>query len=143
MTDAPDWKVSIQGIQEVMRDNQKRIAALQPGSAFDRELKYITLGLHRYAVTITHVWKVKGGALRASHRMKIDQQGRYSQIYIDPGSVNPRGQRPGIYGHYEHARGGSHAFYQRAVDERSPALLSNSLARLVRAMKLGNAVSVS
>ena len=39
------------------------------------------------------------------------------RIYIDPRAVNPRGQKPSVYGFYENKRGGEHAFYDRTVEE--------------------------
>ena len=110
--------VAIEGIQEVLDANLQRIAALTPTGAAGKAIKYGTIRLHRYAVAITHVWKYKGGALRASHRMAIS--GLDGKITIDPSAMNPRGQRPADYGPHEHARGGTHAFYKRAVEEEGP-----------------------
>jgi hypothetical protein len=50
--------------------------------------------------------------------MEIKEREATGRIYIDPTAVNPRGQRPEEYGVYEHARGGSHAFYERTIKER-------------------------
>lgn len=106
-------KTDIRGIQEAQRDNAKMVAAMQPNGGLGRAVQYGTIEGHRYAVAITHV---DTGALRGSHRM--DVSGAHGRIYIDPASVNPRsGQRPSVYGPYEHARGGPHAFYQRTQDE--------------------------
>lgn len=111
--------VTIEGIQEVQDANLQRIAAMKPAGAMGKAIKYGAIRLHRYAVAITHVWKYKGGGLRASHRMAVE--GASAKIYIDPTTINPRGQRPSIYGPYEHARGGTHAFYNRTVAEEGPA----------------------
>ena len=101
-----------------MDANLQRIAAMKPTGALGKAVKYGTIRLHRYAVAITHVWKYLGGGLRASHRMAVE--GASAKIYIDPSSVNPRGQKPSVYGPYEHARGGTHAFYARTVKEEGP-----------------------
>lgn len=105
----------IQGIQDA---NLRRIAALQPSGAMGEAIKYGVIRLHRYAVAITHVWWYKGGGLQTSHRMAVE--GMSAKIYIDPSSLNLRGQRPSEYGPYEHARGGTHAFYKRTVAEEGP-----------------------
>jgi hypothetical protein len=106
---------SIQGLQEAQRANARHIAAMKPSGAFGRVVQYATVSAHRYAVSITHVWRYKGGGLRASHRMRV--YGLRGEISIDPSAVNPRGQRPSIYGPAEHARGGTHAFYARTERE--------------------------
>lgn len=114
-----DVNLTITGIQEQQNKNLKRIAALQPNGATGQAIKKATLGAHRYAVSITHVWIYRGGALRASHRAEI--KGLRGRIYLDPSAVNPRSVnvpiKPSVYGFYENRRGGSHAFYDRTVAE--------------------------
>jgi len=111
---------SIADIQEAQQAMLRYIASLKPGNALTRALKYAALAAHRYTTSITHVWRYKGGALRASHRITMQEVDNKAVIFIDPASVNPRGQRPAIYGPYEHARGGEHAFYQRTENEYGP-----------------------
>jgi hypothetical protein len=108
---------SIKGIQEAQRDNIQDIAELKPSSAMGRMIEQVTAELHRYAITITHVLT---GALRASHRMEIQNGGLRGRIYIDESSMRPGpvGVFPSEYGVWENERGGSHAFYDRTVDER-------------------------
>ncbi|MCH8093069.1 MAG: hypothetical protein IH953_00605 [Chloroflexi bacterium] len=70
----------------------------------------------RTSGSMTHV---DTGALRASHRMELSSKGKTARarIFIDPSAANPRtGRRVAKYGFYEHARGGSHAFYGRTFD---------------------------
>jgi hypothetical protein len=127
--------LSITGIQQAQARNQRMIAALQPSGAVGRAVQYGTVAAQRYAISITHVGRYKvgaggtwvgGGTLRASHRMELSRaQGR---VFIDPTSVNPRtGARAAVYGPIEHARGGTHAFYERVSAERG--------AQIVRAMR--------
>jgi hypothetical protein len=132
--------LDINGIQEAQDANLRAIAELSPAGEFGAAIRDATIALHRYAVSITHVgryiqtssgkWRwarpdeagVGGGALRASHRMEVTAlRGR---VYVDPGSVNPRtGRKPAEYGAYENARGGAHAFYDRATAEYGPEVL--------------------
>ena len=115
-------RLSIRGIQEAQKANEQIIALLRPNSAFGRAVQYATIQAHRYVVAITHV---DSGALRASHRMEV--KGLQGRIFIDPTSpgINRRrgrrssrvALRPAVYGPMEHARGGSHAFYQRTERE--------------------------
>lgn len=107
----------IQDIQDAQKAMAKYIASLKMDSAFGRALYIAAMGAQRYLVSITHVWRYKGGALRASHRISIDEARRRAIISIDERAINPRGQRPAIYGPVEHARGGSHAFYARTEQE--------------------------
>ena len=113
-------QLSITGIQEVQAKNNRRIAALRPTGAAGQAVKDAIIALHRYATQITHVGKYAGGgALKSSHRMEVD--GLYGTVAIDRKSVSPRRtkrkNRPVVYGVYENARGGEHAFYDRTVDE--------------------------
>jgi len=122
-----DVSLTITGIQEAQRANLEAVAALRPSGAFGRAVIYAATAAHRYAVAITHV---DTGALRASHRIEV--QGLRGRIYIDPGSANPRsGQKPVVYGPYEHARGGSHAFYQRVVDEKGGEIGNRAMQMIV------------
>lgn len=107
--------VSIKGIQELQAYNIRAIAALQPDGATGRAIQHGTAALHRYATIYTHVIT---GSLRGSHRMAIEAKGMRGVVFIDPKTVNPRTrQKPSDYGITEHERGGSHAFYQQAVDD--------------------------
>lgn len=119
----PQW--SIEGIQEVLSKNIRRIAAMQPGGRVEDVVRDAVIALHRYAVQITHVGQYPGGgALKSSHRMKLD--GLEGIVFIDPSSVSPRRgnskQRPAIYGVFENERGGEHAFYDRTVYEIGDAV---------------------
>lgn len=105
----------IQDIQRAQREMLRLIASVRPGGALGRAIKLAAMAAHRYATSITHVWIYKGGALRASHRIALRET--RAEITIDPASINPRGQRPAVYGPHEHRRGGSHAFYERTEKE--------------------------
>jgi hypothetical protein len=106
-------KLSITGLQEAQAANNRAVAAVSATGALGRAVQYGTVAAHRYALGLTHV---DTGALKSSHRMELSAL--RGVVYIDPGASNPRsGQRPAVYGPYEHARGGDHAFYQRVVDE--------------------------
>jgi hypothetical protein len=134
--------VTIQGIQEAQKANLRAIAVMEPRGKLGRVLQLILPELHRYAVSITHVWIHLGGALRAAHRMKLlessDATSARGSIFIDPSAVNPRGQRPEAYGMKEHARGGSHAFYGRTMEEQAPQSASRALRFLQQELDRGN-----
>ena len=124
-------RLDIQGIQEVQAANQRMIAALKPRGALGKAVQRATIRAHRYATMITHV---DTGALRASHRMRMERRGLRGIVYIDPASQNPRsGVRPHVYGLYEELRGGDHAFYERTVMEEGPRILEEAGRTLVRA----------
>lgn len=109
----PGITLDISGIQNAQARNLRRIAAIRPGGAFEREIQLLAFETHRVAVAYTHV---DTGSLRASQR--IDYLGRRARIYLDPYAINPRsGRRPATYGPYENARGGSHAFYDLTLQD--------------------------
>lgn len=123
---------SIRGIQEAQEKNLKRIAAMKPAGEFGKALQFALTAAHRYAVQITHV---DTGALKGSHRMKLELLWRRGIIYIDPASPGKRGTPPVEYGVYEHRRGGSHAFYKRTVDEAGPRIAGQAGVMLRRVMR--------
>lgn len=126
--------ITIRGLQEAQQDNLMRIAMLQPGGAIGRAIQYATTEAHRYAVSITHVYWYRGGGLRASHRIAL--QGDKGRVFIDPNAINPRGQRPAIYGPAEHAHGGSHAFYARTEREAGLRIAKAAGAGIARDLKV-------
>lgn len=121
---------SIRGIQEAQRGNLNMIRTLQPGGAITDALRDGAIQAHRYAVSITHVWPIMGGALRASHRIDYEQYTQF-RVHIDPMAVSPRGGKPIDYGPAEHARGGPHSFYARVESERGGEIGRSMGARLV------------
>ena len=112
-----DVSLTISGLQEAQAMNNRATAALRPEGALGKAVQQATADAHRWAVIYTHF---DTGALRASHRMEVG--GVRGRVYIGAGS-NPRsGQATSVYGPYEHARGGSHAFYGRVVSEQGQAI---------------------
>lgn len=128
--DWSNWKLTIKGLEAAQAVNRRRIAALQPSSDFGRAVQYAVLELQRYAKGITHI---DTSALQASHLGEVS--GARGRIYINPAAINPRGFRPEIYGFYEHARGGSHAFYERTVAERGPGVINEVSRRIMYAVE--------
>lgn len=121
--------MTIKGLQQAQQNNQRRLAELKPSGAMGRAIKFATASAQRVAIGVTHV---DTGSLKASHRMRLEAGGLRGVIYIDPGAVNPRsGQKPAIYGLGEHARGGSHAFYEVTVQTAGP-LIENQAGNMVR-----------
>lgn len=122
--------MTIEGLQRLQDANVRMIAALEPRGALGEAVRYATAGAHRYAVYVTHV---DTGALRASHRMQV--VGVRGRVYLDPTGKNPRSrQRTAVYGLYEEARGGRHAFYRRTIEEAGPRLGREAVAIIIRGM---------
>lgn len=127
-----DVRMTISGIQEAQRDNLRMIAALEPGGAVEAAVQVGLIKVHRYAVSVTHV---DSGSLRAAHRMEMESGGLRGTVFIDPGVVNPRSkQLPAEYGVYEHARGGTHAFYDRAYNALGGNVLDQAVESIWRAI---------
>lgn len=122
--------VTIEGLQKAQQQNQRRIAALKPAGAFGEAIRWATTELERYAIAATHV---DTGALKSSHMMEV--HGLRGRIFLSPGAVNPKGQRPAVYGVYEHERGGSHAFYERTVDDHGPHVMQRAVRMVAEAVE--------
>ena len=127
--------MTIEGLQEAQAAMNKVLAEVQPRGAFGRGIAHIAVGLHHYATMITHV---DTGALRASHRARVDlKKEPRGVVFVGPGR-NPRsGRKTAEYAVREEQRGGSHAFYERTVNEAGPRLLSQADAMLMGAMPRG------
>ena len=119
----------IRGIQEAQDGMLRVAAAFKPSGAFDEGIKEATIYMHRYAVSITHV---DSGGLRAAHHIELGHL--KGAIYINPAAVRSDGARPAQYGLYEHARGGSHAFYARTYTEAGQRAAAVAWATLRRSL---------
>lgn len=133
-------QVTLEGIQEVMARNNRRIASMKPQGAAGTGVRDAIAALHRHAVQITHVGQYTGGgALKSSHRMEIE--GLEGKVFIDPRSVSPRRSKrrnkPSDYGVYEHARGGEHAFYDRTIEEIGGEVKARFIDRVTTAVVNG------
>ena len=76
---------------------------------FERLLGEMTV----YARDITHK---RTGMLASSHMWEYDSHAMKGRLFVNPRVVYAEGATlrwPYMYGVYEHARGGDHAFYQR------------------------------
>lgn len=102
--------IRLQDAQRTQDAMTQAVEALRPRGKMAEGVKAMTLYLHRRAVQNTHV---DTSALRRSIVPRV--RGLYGEIYINPVATNPRGQRPAVYGIYEHRRGGSHAFFGNTV----------------------------
>lgn len=114
-------RAAISGLQEAQKANLKHVRDLRAGTSLNRAIKWGGAAAHRAAITATP-WDTS--ALRNSHRIKFDGGQHRATIHIDPGAVNPRGQRPSRYGPHLHAqgkrsglKGGVRAFYEYTVEQ--------------------------
>lgn len=123
--DWSNWRLTVRGLEEAQAVNMRRLAALRPEGELGRAVQTTVRELQTYAKGITHRDTT---ALQASHLGEV--HGLQGRVFINPAAINPRGQRPSEYGPYEHARGGSHAFYDRTVRERGPGLANDVGYRL-------------
>ena len=116
-------RLTIRGLQEAQAANQKLYAEVQPGSGLGRLVAFVTGGLLRYTLMIVH--RITGG-LASSLRIERISDATH-RIFIDPSGVNPLGDRPAEYGIKEHALGGEHAFFERAVNEAGDRLTADGI----------------
>lgn len=112
----PELRVRIRGMRRILRALDQAERAVRPSGGLGRATYEVGLEVLKHSRAITHV---DTGALASSHRMRHQSLGAASRalIFIDPSAINPvSGQRPADYGLVEHARGGSHAFYERTYE---------------------------
>ena len=129
-------QVNIKGLQELKAANVKAIRALKPKHALGLALKRGTAMIHRLAVRYT---PHDTGALRASHRMKIDTRQVLGRVSIDRTAKNPRsGMRTAEYGYYLHEQGqipgvrsGIRAFYEYVYEKYGQRILER-MAQIIR-----------
>ena len=127
------YNLRIEGLQQAQANNRNRILAIQPGGVVDEEIKRLVIGSNRYAMYVTHV---DTGALRASHRMYLRPM--EGEVSVSMDTYNPRsGRAVHVYAEFEHARGGSHAFYARTVAEYTKPELERSKQRIAKVILYG------
>ena len=122
--------IQIYGIQRAQARMLRAIDAVRPAGGLGRAVWVATVAAHRYAMYVTHV---DTGALKASHTMQV--AGAHGRIYISPTATRSDGRRPADYGPYEHGRGGSHAFYQRTVQERGAEIAREAAMEIRRGLR--------
>ena len=95
--------------------------------------------LRDYAAAITHV---SSGTLAASHRVTFDTAHQRGEISPDPTFARRQGRTGRIqsveqYAAAEHARGGSHAYYQRTLSEYGDAVVRRGVSAYMARMPGG------
>jgi len=121
-------QVNIKGLQKLQAANLKAINALKPKHALGKALKEGTAQVHRLSVAYT---PHDTGALRASHRIKIDTRQVVGRVSLDRTARNPRsGMRTAEYGYYLHQQGqvpgvrsGIRAFYEYVYERFGTKIL--------------------
>lgn len=122
--------VSIQGIQQTQAQLNRLAANNQPNSVVGAAVEGATQAAHRYAIYVTHV---ETGALKGAHTYTV--HGARGEVYIRPDAVRSDGRRPAQYGPFEHARGGTHAFYARTVSEGASSIQAAAEAAVRRYLR--------
>jgi hypothetical protein len=85
-----------------------------------------------YTKSITHK---ETGLLSSAITWEYNSHSMQGRLFISPRYVRAVGNRlhfAWIYGAYEHARGGDHAFFQRAMNERVPYTAARELSAHIR-----------
>ncbi len=121
--------VTIYGIQAAQAALNRVSAVAKPGGPLAQAVQEATVQAQRYAIVITHV---DTGALKGAHVTSV--RGHHGEVYINPAAARSDGRRPAQYGPYEHERGGSHAFYERVIDERGAQIAREAGRVLMRAL---------
>lgn len=100
-----DLRVELDGLQETQQNLVVLLEEVGAGGGLQAIIARATLRAHRYASTIVHVLT---GRLKNSLFPRVFSKGNQAYGVIGTNVV---------YAPVEHARGGSHAFFQRTVDE--------------------------
>lgn len=132
-------QVNIKGLQRLQDANLRAINALKPKHALGKALKEGTAQIHRLSVAHT---PHDTGALRASHRIKIDSRQVMGRVSLDRTAKNPRtGQRTAEYGYYLHQHGqipglrsGIRAFYAYVYDNYGTRILKRMIEIIRKAL---------
>lgn len=114
-----DLHMRIYGMQRAQADNQQMLMASKPEGEFGEAVDFAVKHALAYAIRVTHVDR---GWLKASHRGR--RAGLKGMVYIAPQGGE---DDPAEYGPYEHARGGSHAFYDRTIEEAGDQIAKGAL----------------
>lgn len=119
-----DLKWDVEGLEEAQRKLRRLLQELgaggQPG--LKGIISRATLRAHRYASMIVHV---DTGRLKNSLHPRVEGKG--NNIYGVVGTNV-------VYAPYEHARGGSHAFFRRTADEEGHAIVQQAVRDVVAAV---------
>lgn len=113
-------EIEIRGLREAQRRLERALERLGVGGGLEALIARGTLRAHRYATAITHV---DTGRLKNSHFPRVQAAG--NTVY---GVVGTNVS----YAIYEHARGGTHAFYARTVKEEGPAIVAEIAGEVAR-----------
>lgn len=117
----------IQGQRELQAALDKIEAAVKPSGALGQAVQNATRAAWKLAQAYSHVVT---GALQASHRWsyaEVDGNAR-GLVTIDGEAFNPRSLADvREYAPIEHARGGSHAFYARVVEDQGGELAAEGI----------------
>lgn len=107
--------LTVKGLKEEQAKQARRVRALDPRHAVGRVTKAGTRKIYSRMLEVVHV---QSGTLKAALRMdfKTTATAATGSVFIDPGAVKPGTRsRPAVYGVYENAKGGAHAFIERAT----------------------------
>lgn len=124
----------IEGQRELQAALDQIAAAVKPSGALGQAVQAVTRHAWTLAQDASHV---QTGALQASHRWSYAEVDGNAQglVTIDEGAFNPRSlEDVREYAPIEHARGGSHAFYARVVEDRGDELLGLGATALLDAL---------
>lgn len=125
-------KFTIEGIQEAQDLNNRVMAQLKPSGGLGRAVKWATMAAHRYLVSIAHV---DTGAMRSAQRQEMET-GLQGRIFTDTRAPGAHGTPPSEYVIYENARGGTHALYDRTVDEAGPRIADQAVDAAAKELPL-------
>lgn len=138
-------RIAVENLTAIQERMANRIAALQTDGIVQDAVVQMIGEAHKYAVSITHIGQykraggiVRGGFLKASHLIRMENRGFRGVVYINPQAMNTiQNKRPADYGVFEHRRGGEHAFYERTRKEALPGIYARHRKAIAEALVEG------
>lgn len=119
-----------------VRDALMRTNRLWRG-AFANQIRRTLYILRNYSSFITHR---ESGTLAKAHRVYYDTRRMRGWVYPSPAYAKERYkgkvQFANVYAVFEHARGGGHAFYARALEEMGPEVAMSGLKATMATLPL-------
>lgn len=123
MASRQGYRIDVKGLNEAVQSLQGLITGLEPSGELETIIAKATARAHRYSSSIVHV---------DTARLK---NSLYPRVHSSKNNVYGIVGTNVAYALYEHERGGSHAYFQRTIDEEGNAIMSDidqGIANLVR-----------
>jgi len=119
--------ITVRGYEEIQAANMRILEGMKPDGALGRAVLYATRALQQGTASRAHR---DTGTLAASQMAEV--QGLQGRVYTADNANPKSGDLASVYGPFEEARGGDHAFYNQTMESDAPTILEVAGAQIVR-----------